>query len=193
MAWIDKYKTEQVLIQQEENHNKFWAAVVDEKTFKASIRWGRLGTKGQSQEKDFTTSWEAANFIDTKLREKRRKGYEPITKSAFDKLCIQSAIVGTANKCNQFEWVEIKGDNYFVTIDDNRLQNPDCNPGVYVEVETKKKYGGESSFNILFTFDKAYLIGPKRFITPVGLITKESPIYELTAKVEEAIGRSLSI
>lgn len=190
MGWFDKFKTEKILIQQEDEHNKFWSAVMDAKTFKVTIRWGRLGTKGQNQEKEFKSEWEAGRFIESKMSEKRRKGYQPIEKTKFDKLCIQSAIVGTSNKCHEFEWVEIIDEKSltYKKITEERLADPNCNPGIYVEIETKKKYGGRDSFRLLFTFSQMFDL---HNIGPV-LITKENQLYTLTEKVEEALGRSMS-
>lgn len=193
MGLADKFKKENILIQQEDSHNKFWAAQMDAKTFKVSIRWGRLGTKGQSQEKDFEREYAAADFIATKMREKTRKGYTPIDKPKFDQLCIQAAIVGTSNKCHSFNWVEIKDDNKFVFIKEEQLADPNCNPGIYVELETKKEYDGQNNFRLVFTFDKMYVIpNGGSSLRAAGLVIKGSPLYELSTKVEEAIGRTLS-
>lgn len=187
--WYDKYKQENILVQQENEHNKFWTSQMDEKTFKVVIRWGRLGTKGQSQEKEFSDSYGAINFIRGKMGEKTRKGYRPIDKKKFDELCIQSAIVGSSNKCRQFQWVEITNPKEltFHKITEERLANPECNPGIYVEIETKKEYGGRTKFDLLFTFEQVFDLRPNP-----TLVTKTSPIHELTGKVEEALGRSLS-
>lgn len=189
--WLDKYKKETILIQQEGNHNKFWSSVVDEKTNKATIRWGRIGTKGQEQVKDFDNQYAATEFVRSKQAEKSRKGYRPIEKKKFDEMSIQAAIVGSSNKCRNFRWVEITDDANlkFSTCTEERLQNPDCNPGVFVEVETKKAYDGKNVFALLLTFTQVYDVTNGRNIT---LVTKTSPIYDLTQKVEEALGRSLA-
>jgi predicted DNA-binding WGR domain protein len=190
MAWFDRYKTEQIYVQQAEGHNKFWAASQDTATNRVIIRWGRLGTKGQSQVKDFPGAYGAVNFIDSKVREKTNKGYHKIDQSKFDRLALEAAIVGTQNKCHNFKWVEITDERNLIykPVNEDRLQDPGCNPGIYVEVETKKQYGGCDSFRFLFTFTQAFEVAHSR---PV-LITKTNPLYELTSKVEEAIGRTLS-
>ncbi len=189
MSWYDHLKQEQFFIQQEEEHNKFYITSIDEKTFTATVRWGRLGVKGQNQVKNFNSMYDAGRFIDGKISEKTRKGYRKIDKAKFDKLCVEAAIVGTQNKCNNLQWIEFVGDSLkFKPVTEDRLQSPECNPGIRVDVETKKAYGEQTSFRLLFTFDKAYDL---RNGEPT-LITKSSPIYELTQKVEEAVGRSLS-
>jgi predicted DNA-binding WGR domain protein len=195
MAWGDKYKQENILIHQDGDHNKFWVSTIDEKTFKATIRWGRLGTKGQSQEKEFSAEYLAVSFVHGKMAEKTRKGYNQINKKKFDQLCIQSAIVGTSNKCRAFKWVELFENQRFSEINEARLADPACDPGVYVELETKKAYDGRNQFRILFTFDKVYVFKAvlDDSIRGIAPITKSDEIYELTQKVEEALGRSLSM
>ncbi len=54
-----------------------------------------------------------------------------------------------------------------------------------------------NSYRLLFSFDQAYLlIGDRTLVSPdckyYGQITKGHQLYELTQKVEEALGRSLS-
>ncbi|MBA7524452.1 hypothetical protein ES705_16590 [subsurface metagenome] len=67
------------------NHNKFYKisvyAFTDKKTGKdnniyVSLQWGRIGTLGQSQHKEFKNRVEAIAFADEKLREKLNRGYE---------------------------------------------------------------------------------------------------------------------
>lgn len=114
MAWYDAYKEEKIVVQQEGNHNKFWAAHYDESTNTVYVRWGRFGTKGQSQEKKFGSISQAASFISDKYYEKKRKGYTDTDKQGnkidharFEMMCIEAAIVGTSNKCDALDWVEL--------------------------------------------------------------------------------------
>ena len=66
-------------------HNKFYMisvyAFTDKKTGKdnniyVSLQWGRIGTLGQSQHKEFKNRGEAIAFAEEKLREKLNRGYE---------------------------------------------------------------------------------------------------------------------
>lgn len=197
MSWYDKYKEECILIQQEEQHNKFWAGRLENKT--VYIRWGRLGTKGQSQEKEFAGEYAAANFLQTKFNEKKRKGYtdrhrgKQIDGPVLEKLAVEAAIVGTSNKCHDMQWVEIAASNpiTFERISEERLFDPACTPGLLVSLETKKEYGGKTSFNLLFTGDAAYVADAVKNAA-CAKIEKTDKLYELTKKVEEAVGRSLS-
>lgn len=196
MSWLDQYKEERIVVQQSDEHNKFWAAHWDEPAREVKVRWGRLGTAGQTQTKKFGSQYEAAIFISNKYNEKRRKGYKEtvdgkkIDRQLFEKMTIEAAIVGTQNKCHEMQWVEIadEANGMFSPITEDRLFSPDCNPGMLVQLETRKEYDGETSFRLLFTFDKCFKVG-RGHITP---ITKSSDLYKMTQKVEEAIGRSLS-
>lgn len=196
MAWQDKFKKERILVCNLDSHNKFWAAQYDEQTNRVVVRWGRLGTKGQTQTKDFSASWEAVSFIDGKYREKARKGYTHIEQSDFDRRSIEAAIVGTQNKCYDFRWLKIIDDRVghleFEVADELILQDPNCNPGIRVSLETKKEYANRKSFTLVFTFDKAFDIVTAGRSSSAVPIAKSSPLYELTQKVEEALGRSLS-
>ena len=66
-------------------HNKFYTisvyAFTDKKTGKdnniyVSLQWGRIGTLGQSQHKEFKNRGEAITFADEKVKEKLNRGYE---------------------------------------------------------------------------------------------------------------------
>ena len=205
--WYEKLKDEKILIHQGSEHNKFWTGQLHESTCSVVTRWGRIGTKGQTKTKSFGSVYQAANFLDTKFREKRRKGYtdklngESIDPANLDKLAVEAAVVGTQNKCHNMQWVEIiSGDSpdvRFKSIPDERLYDPECVPGLLVAMETRKEYDGLTRFGILFTGEAAYKA--KRTGTTsnwsnqekVTKIAESDELYKLTKKVEEAVGRSL--
>jgi len=203
MSWADRYKEEKIVVQQAGNHNKFWAAYWDETSGNVYVRWGRLGTKGQSQVKHFGSNYAAANFIDGKYHEKRRKGYrdtdeagQKITHARFDEMCTEAAIVGTSNKCHKLQWVELTetGVNTyeFTPINEDRLYAPDCNPGLLVELETKKEHDNRNRFKLLFTFEETFDVRDANRAAPNQLVDSSHPLHDMTEKVEEAIGRRLS-
>jgi len=73
------------LINTKNGHNKFYIisayAYTDKETGKdnniyVSLQWGRIGTSGQAQHKEFKSRGEAINFALEKLKEKLNKGYE---------------------------------------------------------------------------------------------------------------------
>lgn len=55
------------------NSNKFWEAEVSGAV--AHIRYGRIGTDGQRQVKEFSSEEEAQKFVDKKISEKVKEGY----------------------------------------------------------------------------------------------------------------------
>lgn len=194
--WGDKYKDELLFVHQGTGHNKFWTIIYDTATKIVTRRWGRIGTKGQSKsEPAFAADYTAARFIETKIAGQKREGYKQVDRSTLDRMAIEAAIVGTQNKCHNFRWVELHHDSHgigmhgFSPISEERLMDPSCNPGLVVDIETKKAYGGKTRFTLLFTLEQAYEIRQPQNLTP---ITKSDPLYSLTGKVEEAVGRSMS-
>lgn len=78
-----------IYINQEQGHNKFWGYGCELRNYRyvVGVVWGRIGTSlsnAQSQEKVFNSEWQARNFIDRKLRDKRAKGYIPLDMSYSD-------------------------------------------------------------------------------------------------------------
>lgn len=53
--------------------NKFWKITVEGPSF--TVNWGRIGTGGQVQTKEFDTGAEAAQAADKLIQEKLKKGY----------------------------------------------------------------------------------------------------------------------
>ena len=62
-----------ILINQTGDSNKFWTIEQSGKTY--SVQWGRLGTKGRSGEKDFSTKEECSKAVQKLIKEKISKGY----------------------------------------------------------------------------------------------------------------------
>jgi predicted DNA-binding WGR domain protein len=58
---------------EEGNSSKFWRARVEGKTL--YVNYGKIGSNGQTQVKDFPTSAAATNEYEKLVREKRKKGY----------------------------------------------------------------------------------------------------------------------
>ena len=55
------------------NHHKFWEIIQDGTV--VNVRFGRIGTKGQTQVKTFNTIGEAENHSYNLVRQKQNKGY----------------------------------------------------------------------------------------------------------------------
>jgi predicted DNA-binding WGR domain protein len=73
------------LVNTNNGHNKFYTiylyAFTDKETSKdnsiyVSLQWGKIGTRGQAQHKEFKSRGEAITFAEDKVREKLKKGYE---------------------------------------------------------------------------------------------------------------------
>ena len=56
-----------------EGHNKYWKAKIDDKN--VDVNWGKIGTTGQFQQKNFKEGEEAYNFYMKMIRSKIKKGY----------------------------------------------------------------------------------------------------------------------
>jgi len=189
-TWADKYKEEQFLVCRDEGHNKIWSASYDEQTGRVVVKWGRLGTKGSSQVKDFgRDKWGARRFIEGKFREKNAKGYEPCDKATFDRLSIESAIVGTSNKFVNLGWVNIEG-QHAMRVTDAELMDSAMNPGMLLEIELRKT---GLKYLVVITLDTVYeAIGAREFtLNPVGYNHPE--LKDIMQKVEEAIGRGMNM
>jgi len=70
MSVIEQYKL--IKTDVDENNNKFWEGILYENN-DVFCRWGRVGNKGQSK----TFLGKGKKYLDKKLKEKARKGYQP--------------------------------------------------------------------------------------------------------------------
>ena len=68
-----------------EEHNKFWAANIQEEkdekgmtVYRLTRRWGLIGTNGQRMEQVFGTQYEAETALDKLIWDKENKGYKSI-------------------------------------------------------------------------------------------------------------------
>src|SRR5262249_34035745 len=57
--------------------NKFWAIELDGKSH--TVTFGRIGTAGQTQTKDFSSEAEAKKSYEKLIAEKTKKGYEEVS------------------------------------------------------------------------------------------------------------------
>lgn len=186
--WLNQHVEETILIHQGDNHNKFWTIRWDNTTKTIHTRWGRIGTAGGSKETPADVHTAPA-IISRKQHQKMAEGYRKIKSSDFDKLTIQAAIVGSQNKCHDLQWVEISSDGEHISwhvISEDRLYDPNCNPGLLLKLETRK-CGGETSFQLLFSVEKCYKVSDDSLFP----ITEGHALYSITKKIEEAISVKL--
>jgi predicted DNA-binding WGR domain protein len=77
MKWIKKIfskpKMKRVFINQTGDSNKFWA--IEQFDEKYSVQWGKIGTDGRSNEKEFFTIDECSKEVEKLIKEKISKGY----------------------------------------------------------------------------------------------------------------------
>ncbi len=141
-----------ILINKTDGHNKFWSAQIDTATVIVTRSWGRLGTKGSTQSKAFSSLSSAESYIENKKREKLNEGYKTVTSLELHKAEIESAILGTRNKCCANIWVEMIGPR-FQLVHSNRLQEPDCQVGLFIILQTQKQYADFNHHYFVFTND----------------------------------------
>jgi len=126
-----------ILVTQEEKHNKFWIGEVKGTTL--HTKWGRIGTIGQQKSYKKSSKYDAERMLDKKFREKYNKGYDENTLEQFKEKTIIAKIIGTANKMDYF-WVELdlKKKKFWKKAEAERLQQPDCEPGLMIDMQTRK-------------------------------------------------------
>lgn len=185
----------QIFINQESKHNKFW--IVDRSGDNIVItRHGRLGTKGQTYTKNFSSSREANAFASTKIAEKNRKGYVEIKQEQLDEMHIQSAIIGTQNKLEEFGWVEmIDATDSTVMLKpvlDTRLAEPDYDPAIRVVVGMRSKHF-KSKISIVLTADSIYQLTSHSSLPTISLvrIDEQHELFDMCNKIKEAVSHSL--
>jgi predicted DNA-binding WGR domain protein len=69
------------MINTKDNHNKFWSITKATRGLSVIVRWGRIGTNGQSQVKEFITVTGANAFYAKKVAEKYEHGYVCVSES----------------------------------------------------------------------------------------------------------------
>jgi len=171
-----------IFVNQESKHNKFWT--IKTRTMVGDpvvvTNHGRLGTKGKIYDKDFNSRTAAKLFVTSKVDEKKRKGYVEIKQEQLNELHIQSAIIGTQNKLEEFGWVEMiwsatyPNDSKAIAqqpkdmgtssttrsvmlkpVLDTRIAEPDYDPAIHVVVEMRSKHF-KDKISIVLTADSIY-------------------------------------
>lgn len=183
-------------------HNKFWCANVDPHTHDVTVRYGRIGTKGVEKKSHYPTAYQAESFIYKKKREKERKGYMTISEHELEKMHVRAAIVGTQNHCNGMKWVELKdtGSKWlFTPVNEDKLLDPSCTPGLLVDFDTRKEIAGRTKFAFLLAPDGTYDVGlsPRNNSRFDGETLKgnrvddKNPLWDIVKNIEEAVGTTL--
>lgn len=117
-------------INTEDHHNKFWGyEIINDDPPTVETSHGRIGRATTTNTKSFDTSAKLQKFIDTKVREKERKGYKLSDEKQLDKQVKVAELLGTENKIRRIEYVNVKGNTLGI------LGNYDPKKAIYVEVQ----------------------------------------------------------
>lgn len=209
-----------VLINRADGHNKFWRATMSSlgDKFIVTRNWGRIGQVGSDKSEIFSTEYSALLNIRKLIEEKERDSYTKISDKEFERQTAIASAIGTANKILEVKWLEfidsspahsyIELRNYtslptvkdadinYVYTTEERLSSPDCNPGLMLDIETKKKYQESNRHCLIIAEDKIYssiaLRGYSadhiwKYKADVSLIKEDHPLYALAQKVQKAI------
>jgi predicted DNA-binding WGR domain protein len=99
---------EVIYICSEDHHNKFWSYEVDGTS--VTVRWGRVGLDGQSKTEELGSAAAVQKFIDSKVREKTKKGYKLSSEEKLAEEEEKADELGTRKKIKLIQWVSRKGD-----------------------------------------------------------------------------------
>src|ERR1022692_1939405 len=120
---------EKIYINNDGSANKFWSYTIDESTNKSvHVKWGRIGMDSKDQTKSFSSFSEMQKFIDSKVREKEKKGYKLVTADKLEDEKTTAKALGDRNKIKRLLWVS-KRQNVL-----HKLPNYDNKEFVYVEI-----------------------------------------------------------
>ena len=138
-------------------HNKFWSYEIDDKN-NVVIRWGRMGTKGQSKAYAFNSKWDADHFVDKKIGEKIRKGYKKVETEEFDLKKLQAELVGAGCKIEELCFVKklhkIDNRNLYETVkEESALADPEYDPLIYASLRFT---GNRGSKGVLISPEKVF-------------------------------------
>lgn len=106
--------------------NKFWSYELSGNS--VTTKWGRIGGTSDDNTKKFGSPMAAQKFIDTKVREKEKKGYKLASKEKLKEEVSTANALGVQNKIKEIKWVSKKGNEL------NQLNSYDPKQYVYVEV-----------------------------------------------------------
>lgn len=112
-------------------HNKFWSyEIQSDPSYTVLVRWGRLGLDGQSQTQSFSSRAAMQAFIDSKIKEKVKKGYAQSTKEEHKKEEETAKKLGWQYKISRLLFVEKRAGD----LELKQLSSYDPNKHIYVEI-----------------------------------------------------------
>ena len=125
----------QIFINQTGESNKFWT--IEQFDEKYIVQWGKLGTEGRSNEKEFATKVECSKEIEKLIKEKIHKGYSE-TKELTN---IPEKTISEYKPMDVEEfWKVISSFNWKKTGDDEAVLRPALKKLVSMTVEDIKQF-----------------------------------------------------
>ena len=113
---------------QVDHRNAFWSYEY-QGDCSVITKWGRIGTSGQSQTKDYGSSSRRDREISKLISEKINKGYKPETEESLQKETAVAEALGSQSKIQNLYFVAARNNNEFVLRKDY-----DSDQGLIVEV-----------------------------------------------------------
>ncbi len=107
--------------------NAFWKYELEGNTG-VTIRFGRIGLKGQEAKKSFDSQSARDKYVNDKIREKTRHGYQLSNEETLAKETQTAKELGTQYKIRRIQWVARKGSKL------NFILNYEPTQWVYVEI-----------------------------------------------------------
>jgi predicted DNA-binding WGR domain protein len=203
--WNDDFN---MIVCTDGKHNKFWTFSVSSDG-ELTIRYGRIGTKGQTRTSQHGSSMYASSIGTRKMQDKiLEKDYRRVTQREYDILLLQAHLLGNGNK---FEFASLvvlnKDHDHLVEITPEEAVDPKHKPSMVVSFRLRDRRGSTEPFTVWFADDDAFeLSGDKRVTmrsswTVAGKlcyplrgnrrITEGHRLYSLTEKLAEVIGRTV--
>jgi len=137
--------------------NKFWIYESNSNTH-VTIKWGRIGSIGQSQIKQFYNKYKMDSFIETKVAEKINEGYKQVSDDEFAIHTKIAEAIGTGVKIDRVFFVEERG-NWLNKLDGKKLHDPNIKPLLYVRIVGRKTANADTPIvNMLINVDDAFVL-----------------------------------
>ena len=140
-----------IYVNNEGNANKFWSYETTGDT-SVHIEWGRLGGSSQDQNKSFSSRASRDKFIDKKVSEKIRKGYEEKTRAEYSKEDDLAKGLGFQYKVQETEWASFHATGKKLRI----LDDYDSTEYVYVHVHNS--WHADKSYHVLLSKNETFML-----------------------------------
>jgi len=149
---------------QVDSSNKFWSYEIRGNS--VYVKWGRMGGSSQDQTQAFGSSYERDKFIDSKVKEKTRKGYRQVDDKELKKEEKVANLLGHTHKISKMEWVDLRNDRLKIIKEyDSRK---------YVFVEILNSWSKDTAYLLLSKEEQFTLYGPEIGKTEITFSRKDN-------------------